>query len=129
MKKKCSYFLALAVFVLLISPSHVSAAEARAPCPLPGMGLNNNPQLENCAGLLQVAGDARSMQRLEEQRRASKRQIRRAQIALKNLGLDPGPIDGIMGSKTSKAITAFQKQKGLEETGGLGPRTLRQLFN
>lgn len=39
------------------------------------------------------------------------------QRALDNAGYDPGPIDGIMGSGTRRAITAFQRDNNLTATG------------
>ncbi len=46
------------------------------------------------------------------------------QQALKNAGLDPGPVDGKPGRKTFAAIQTFQKQKGLKPDGKVGFRTL-----
>jgi len=40
-----------------------------------------------------------------------------AQNLLSRKGYDPGPIDGILGSKTRAAIKAFQRDKGLRESG------------
>jgi hypothetical protein len=39
--------------------------------------------------------------------------VRAAQLYLSFLGLDPGPIDGIMGQKTRAALATFQQQHGL----------------
>lgn len=39
------------------------------------------------------------------------------QAALKDKGFDPGPLDGIFGPKTSKAIKAAQKAAGKGQTG------------
>ena len=39
------------------------------------------------------------------------------QDALKQKGHDPGPVDGVMGSRTSAALKAFQKARGLSVTG------------
>ena len=35
--------------------------------------------------------------------------VRDLQAALKALGHDPGPIDGVFGAKTESAVKAFQK--------------------
>ena len=40
-----------------------------------------------------------------------------AQKALRKLGHNPGYVDGVMGSLTRTAILAFQKKKGLPQTG------------
>jgi len=38
---------------------------------------------------------------------------------MKAKGFDPGPIDGIMGPKTTSALKDFQKKEGLQMTGRL----------
>jgi peptidoglycan hydrolase-like protein with peptidoglycan-binding domain len=50
------------------------------------------------------------------------------QMVLKDSGFDPGPIDGIIGPKTRKAIQSFQDQNSLEPTGELDKYTLDRLF-
>ena len=48
-----------------------------------------------------------------------------AQARLKNLGYDPGPVDGILGPRTSGAISRFQRDtKGLSVTGKLDAATI-----
>lgn len=42
--------------------------------------------------------------------------IRQLQIDLKELGFDPGPIDGIMGRRTRAAMKAYAAREGLEPT-------------
>ena len=49
--------------------------------------------------------------------------VKDLQEALKALGLQPGPIDGVFGKKTEDAVKAFQKLKGLEVDGIVGPIT------
>ncbi|MCX7927492.1 MAG: peptidoglycan-binding protein [Candidatus Omnitrophica bacterium] len=49
--------------------------------------------------------------------------IKQIQIALKNAGFDPGPIDGTMGKKTRSAIREFQRQNGLVVDGKVGKKT------
>lgn len=39
----------------------------------------------------------------------------RIQRALKEAGHEPGPIDGVIGSETMRAVNAFQRSKGLSE--------------
>lgn len=51
------------------------------------------------------------------------------QTALKNLGYDPGPVDGILGGMTRRAVRKFQADKGLSVDGVIGPQTLKALFN
>ena len=49
------------------------------------------------------------------------------QQALKNAGLYDGKVDGNIGSKTKKAIEAFQKQNGLKADGKVGRKTWKAL--
>ena len=52
------------------------------------------------------------------------------QTLLKQANYDPGPLDGIPGLRTDKAVRAFQKDHGLAADGIVGPKTeaaLRQL--
>jgi len=53
----------------------------------------------------------------------SNEDVRRLQQALKDKGLDPGPINGVMGPKTQEAVRAFQQRQGLNATGRLDPQT------
>ncbi|MCK5215685.1 MAG: peptidoglycan-binding protein, partial [Candidatus Omnitrophica bacterium] len=49
------------------------------------------------------------------------------QTAIKEAGLDPGPVDGKRGRRTDKAIKDFQMQMGLKPDGKIGLRTLKAL--
>jgi len=53
--------------------------------------------------------------------------IRFVQKQLKLAGYDPGPIDGIFGRRTKKAIRLFQKDNELEMTGNINKETLSLL--
>src|SRR5262245_58191062 len=53
--------------------------------------------------------------------------VERAQKALRQVGHDPGPIDGVMGAKTAGAVRAYQKAHGLSETGQLDEATVAKL--
>jgi hypothetical protein len=53
--------------------------------------------------------------------------IIQAQKRLKELGYDPGPVDGISGNKTRKAITKYQQTNGLTVTKLLDKDTLISL--
>ena len=44
-----------------------------------------------------------------------------AQRGLKKLHYDPGPADGVLGSKTRAAIRAFQAASGLPSDGRMSP--------
>jgi uncharacterized protein YcfJ len=54
-------------------------------------------------------------------------QIRQAQMELNKRGFDAGPQDGVWGPETESAIRGFQKSKGLEVTGRLNDRTMKEL--
>jgi peptidoglycan hydrolase-like protein with peptidoglycan-binding domain len=49
--------------------------------------------------------------------------FKQIQIALKNAGYDPGPVDGRHGKQTYSAIKTFQKDNGLHVDGKVGKRT------
>ena len=49
------------------------------------------------------------------------------QKMLKEKGFDPGPIDGIAGSKTLSALTEYQKKNGLTSTNGINAKAYGQL--
>jgi hypothetical protein len=53
--------------------------------------------------------------------------IREIQSALAELGYDPGPIDGIPGSRTRAAIMRFQAEHGLIADGVVGKKTRAKL--
>ena len=54
--------------------------------------------------------------------------IKMVQRVLIDSGFDPGPVDGIFGPKTRKAITDFQIKNRIEPTGELDQQTLDRLF-
>lgn len=53
--------------------------------------------------------------------------VRGAQIYLIYLGLEPGPVDGVLGRKTRSALAEFQEREGLPSTGELDDTTLGRL--
>lgn len=53
--------------------------------------------------------------------------VRGAQQALHQKGYDVGPIDGVMGPKTSAALREFQQAQGLKASGRLDRQTLAAL--
>ena len=50
-----------------------------------------------------------------------------AQRKLRELGFDPGPIDGVAGGKTASALKQFQSENGLPVTGQLDVSTAARL--
>jgi Putative peptidoglycan binding domain len=53
--------------------------------------------------------------------------VRQVQQALKDKGHDPGPADGVMGSKTKAALKSYQQAEGLKATGEIDARTMAKL--
>jgi len=49
--------------------------------------------------------------------------VRDLQAALKALGHDPGPIDGVFGPTTEAAVKAFQQEREIASDGVVGPVT------
>lgn len=58
-----------------------------------------------------------------EYRLRSPDRIKKVQLALREAGFDPGPIDGELGPRTDQALRAFQKTQGLEPDGIIGMKT------
>ncbi|GLY95335.1 caspase family protein [Actinoplanes sp. NBRC 103695] len=50
--------------------------------------------------------------------------MRRLQELLHQAGFDPGPIDGIFGDRTDRAVRDFQGSRGLVVDGAAGPLTM-----
>jgi peptidoglycan hydrolase-like protein with peptidoglycan-binding domain len=53
--------------------------------------------------------------------------VQAVQQILADLGYAPGPIDGALGGSTTRAISAFQRDRKIAVTGRLGPELLREL--
>jgi peptidoglycan hydrolase-like protein with peptidoglycan-binding domain len=53
--------------------------------------------------------------------------IKGVQQTLANLGYAPGRVDGAMGDATTRAITAFQRDRKMAQTGRITPELLREL--
>ena len=58
----------------------------------------------------------------------SKDDIRWAQRRLDMIGLYDGPLDGVVGPETKRAILGFQKSNSLERTGRLDQQTADALI-
>jgi soluble lytic murein transglycosylase-like protein len=69
-------------------------------------------------GLLAVAAPTAS---------AASPQTAALQVALRAHGFDPGPVDGVRGPLTRRALLAFQRKRGLVCDGRLDPATRRAL--
>jgi peptidoglycan hydrolase-like protein with peptidoglycan-binding domain len=53
--------------------------------------------------------------------------IRQIQQALRDKNFDPGPIDGVLGSRTREAVRKFQDFYGLKANGEIDNQTLYAL--
>jgi len=53
--------------------------------------------------------------------------IHEIQTRLESRGFNPGPIDGLWGGRTERALKGFQKEKGLPVTGRLDMATRKKL--
>jgi Transglycosylase SLT domain/Putative peptidoglycan binding domain/LysM domain len=58
---------------------------------------------------------------------ASSGRIAALQVGLRAHGFDPGPIDGVRGQLTTRALLRFQRAKGIRPTGLVGRGTRRAL--
>lgn len=61
--------------------------------------------------------------------RLSRNQIKQVQQQLKSAGLYKGKVDGKMGRETKQAVSAFQQQNGINQSGTLDQQTLAALNN
>ena len=50
--------------------------------------------------------------------------IRKVQTLLKDKSFDPGPIDGVDGSRTTSALRGFQETFGIKSSGAIDNQTL-----
>lgn len=53
--------------------------------------------------------------------------VREAQLRLLDSGIDPGPVDGVLGEQTSLALKRYQREQGLPITGRLDRLTFERL--
>ena len=53
--------------------------------------------------------------------------VRAVQGTLRRLEYRPGPVDGLFGPLTERAVLRFQRAEALPQDGIVGPRTLRRL--
>ena len=50
--------------------------------------------------------------------------VRVVQRGLRDKGMDPGPIDGVVGPRTREAVRAFQTRYGMKPSGALDNQLL-----
>lgn len=89
--------------------------------PAAGPNSDNSNSNKNAAVESQELRSAAGPQQAPPQQQAyapaDRETIRSIQDGLSKLGFDPGPADGIAGTKTRDAIRAFQQQAGLPADG------------
>ncbi len=106
--------------------AHVTPAGA----PLPTIRIEPiRPQEELAAigATAQPQGLATALQMASDSSVEESSRIREIQLALRNAGFDPGPVDGRSGPRTKTAVRLFQVAHGLEADGKVGPRTWGEL--
>lgn len=54
-------------------------------------------------------------------------EVKKLQTLLLTKGFDPGPVDGVFGTRTDFAVQTFQRHKSLTVDGIVGPRTWAKL--
>jgi peptidoglycan hydrolase-like protein with peptidoglycan-binding domain len=79
-----------------------------------------DPGAEQSEKATQAQGQGKRMQMSAET-------VRQVQEQLTAKGHDAGPVDGIFGKQTRKALKDFQKAEGIQPTGKLNPETLAAL--
>lgn len=72
-------------------------------------------------------GGRRSTDSHVGQRGGASSSVASTQSRLRDLGYDPGPVDGIMGSKTRAAIRRYQRDQGLAVDGRPSARLSQHL--
>ncbi len=86
--------------------------------------------LDNIVLLADLGPDARegkvAWQPILCETNTTKGVVQRLQVALKDKGFDPGRVDGVIGSETMRAVTAYQKSKQ-QPSGQLTLETLKSL--
>lgn len=84
-------------------------------------------QSERSAALQSSLAGAAPAQASDAPASLSRDDVDDVQRVLTQLGFGPLTPDGVMGSRTKRAIEAFERAKGLPVTGALSPQTLQAL--
>jgi len=82
----------------------------------------DNPQTSTVGQQHAVLGRQKHVRNVEVRMSlngAGSEQVKSVQKALQDKGMDPGPIDWVMGPKTMAALKAFQKDQKLTESAKL----------
>jgi len=108
------------VALLLCLPASSFADEnPRAPTSRSGQGESSETALRSAGVLARGSG---------YDNRARSKAVRELQLRLRRRGHRPGPIDGLFGPLTEASVERFQRARGLQVDGVVGPRTRAQLL-
>jgi hypothetical protein len=100
-------------------------ASATAPESAPtGAGPVETAGQDRVENTAQSAPQANPARQMPEDRQTLVSEVQRA---LSTVGLEPGPVDGLMGPKTRDAIMAFQERIGTESDGEIDSAFYREL--
>ncbi len=77
--------------------------------------------------LAEVAGGGASAEKRLERGGLLRSYTRAVQDGLRRLGYDPGPVDGLVGPMTRKAVRAWQAAAGIEVTGEISGALLASI--
>ena len=92
-------------------------------------GLSGGPVVETPAAAPVQGGGAQAIVPPTPDQPLTQREIFEVQMRLQDERLDPGPVDGVPGPRTTVAIRHYQARKGLAQTGQLDRDLLESLRN
>jgi len=101
------------------------APSATMPSEPSGAAMQNGTNGANA----EATAPMRTRHRVAARGHMSRNEIRQAQQELKQQGLYRGRVDGKMGRETRTALSQFQQQNGLQQTGRLDQQTMAGLMN
>jgi|TARA_R100000687_G_scaffold28164_2_gene23828 hypothetical protein len=87
-----------------------------------GMGATEPPQSVDWDAIIQYFRDVRAEvdeRPLSRWARSRGLPVRLVQDRLRGRGFDPGPVDGLFGRKTAKAVKEFQGSQGFLKVNGV----------
>jgi peptidoglycan hydrolase-like protein with peptidoglycan-binding domain len=103
------------------------APQPGSSAPSPGASSDATGKVKSGTGMGQSGAASTSRPATDMQQGGASEEVKNAQKALQDKGMDPGPIDGIMGPRTMAALKAFQKDQKLTESGRLDDQTREKL--